>query len=123
MLVTARALAFVADIEAFKKRRELAGEADKFSTRAGQLRTPTERLSALQELALEMTAHGIAVELPSKAIAAAAKQARELLIKFESDPKALVEPDNQLAHQFIPGLSKIESEYQRAIVEGWRQHS
>jgi len=123
MLLTERAATFVRNVEAYKKKRDLAGEAAKFTTRAKQLKGPTQRLVGLQALAIEMTRAGISVEPPVAALAAAARQASELQLQFENDKKAMAEPDGQFAHQFIPGLSKTAADYLRSIQYGWRRHT
>ena len=122
MLLTSRALAFVQEVENYKKKREIAGEADKFASRAKQLKSPSERLAMLQTLAHELVDQGIAPVLPAVLIDAIAERANTHLSEFENDSKSFVEPSASLAHEFIPMLGKLETDYKHSILKAWSQH-
>lgn len=122
MLLTSRAAAFVQEAENYKKKAAIAGEADRFSTRASQLKAPSEALSGLQRLAKELAREGIAPEVPTKLLSAAAARASKHLTEFEADAKQFVEPNAELAQEFLNMLKKLEADYKDSVRRAWEQH-
>jgi len=122
MLLTSRAVAFVQEAENYKKKREIAGEADRFSSRASQLKAPSEALSGLQRLANELAREGIAPEVPEKLLSATADRASKHLTEFEADAKQFVEPNVELAQEFLGMLKKLEADYKDSVRRAWDQY-
>jgi hypothetical protein len=103
----------------YQLKKELVTEAKRFETRAKQLAAPTAEWVQVYALAAEFRSEGLEVDLAASPADVVATQAAAFLAAFNADHKALLDPDEIFAHQFVPTLKKVVLDHRNLLLAAW----